>query len=99
MLAAYFNRPEELGGSLTTLIDNHSEEIGTEFVRGTIDLHGANHSGGTRTQRALIRQMNIGGMKVNNILAYVLNDNQLDTLVVSMQSSEWILEARRGNQH
>ncbi len=79
MLAAYFNRPEELGGKLKTLIDNHSEEIGAEFVRDTIDLHGANHSGGTRTQ--LIRQMNIGGMEVNNILAYVLSDTQLDTLV------------------
>ena len=81
MLAAYFNRPEELGGKLKTLIDNHSEEIGAEYVRDTIDLHGANHSGGTRTQRALIKNMTIGGMEVNNILAYVLNDNQLDTLI------------------
>lgn len=32
MLAAYFNRPEELGGNLTALIDNHSEEIGLQNV-------------------------------------------------------------------
>lgn len=32
MLAAYFNRPEELGGSLSALIDNHSEELGLQNV-------------------------------------------------------------------
>ena len=32
MLAAYFNRPEELGGGLPALIDNHSEEIGLQNV-------------------------------------------------------------------
>ena len=58
-----------------------AEEIGAEYVHDTIDLHGANHSGGTRTQRALIKNMTIGGMEVNNILAYVLSANQLDTLV------------------
>lgn len=71
----------DTGASYSALSKSFAEEIGAEFVRDTIDLHGANHSGGTRTQRALIRQMNIGGMDVNNILAYVLSDNQLDTLV------------------
>lgn len=71
----------DTGASYSALSKSFAEEIGAGLVRDTIDLHGANHSGGTRTQRALIRQMNIGGMKVNNILAYVLSDNQLDTLV------------------
>lgn len=71
----------DTGASYSALSKSFAEEIGAEFVRDTIDLHGANHSGGTRTQRALIRQMDIGGMDVNNILAYVLSDNQLDTLV------------------
>ena len=71
----------DTGASYSALSKSFAEEIGAEFVRDTIDLHGANHSGGTRTQRALIRQMNIGELNVNNILAYVLSDNQLDTLV------------------
>lgn len=71
----------DTGASYSALSKSLAEEIGAEFVRDTIDLHGANHSGGTRTQRALIRQMKIGGMEVNNILAYVLSDNQLDTLI------------------
>ncbi len=71
----------DTGASYSALSKSFAEVIGAEFVRDTIDLHGANHSGGTRTQRALIRQMTIGGMEVNNILAYVLSDNQLDTLV------------------
>ncbi len=71
----------DTGASYSALSKSFAEEIGAEFVRDTIDLHGANHSGGTRTQRALIRRMTIGGMEVNNILAYVLSDNQLDTLV------------------
>lgn len=71
----------DTGASYSALSKSFAEEIGAEFVRDTIDLHGANHSGGTRTQRALIRQMNIGGMEASNILAYVLSDNQLDTLI------------------
>ena len=71
----------DTGASYSALSKTFAEEIGAEFVRDTIELHGANHSGGTNTQRALIRKMNIGGMKVNNILAYVLSANQLDTLV------------------
>lgn len=71
----------DTGASYSALSKSFAEEIGAEFVCDTIDLHGANHSGGTRTQRALIRQMTIGGMEVNNILAYVLSGNQLDTLV------------------
>ncbi len=73
----------DTGASYSALSKSFAEEIGAEFVRDTIDLHGANHSGGTKTQRALIRQMNIRGMEVNNILAYVLSDTQLDTLVRS----------------
>ena len=71
----------DTGASYSALSKSFAEEIGAEFVHDTIDLHGANHSGGTRTQRALIKNMTIGGMEVNNILAYVLNDNQLDTLI------------------
>ena len=71
----------DTGASYSALSKSFAEEIGAEYVHDTIDLHGANHSGGTRTQRALIKNMTIGGMEVNNILAYVLNDNQLDTLI------------------
>ena len=71
----------DTGASYSALSKSFAEEIGVEYVRDTIDLHGANHSGGTRTQRALIKNMTIGEMEVNNILAYVLGDNQLDTLV------------------
>ena len=71
----------DTGASYSALSKLFAEEIGAEYVRDTIDLHGANHSGGTRTQRALIKNMTIGGMEVNNVLAYVLNDNQLDALV------------------
>ena len=71
----------DTGASYSALSKSLAEEIGAEYVRDTIDLHGANHSGGTRTQRALIKNMTIGGMEVNNILAYVLSDNQIDTLV------------------
>ncbi len=71
----------DTGASYTALSESFAEEIGAEFVRDTIDLHGADHSGGTRTRRALIRNMSVGGAEVNNILAYVLGDNQLDTLI------------------
>ena len=71
----------DTGASYSALSKSFAEEIGAEYVHDTIDLHGANHSGGTRTQRALIKNMTIGEMEVNNILAYVLNDNQLDTLI------------------
>ena len=71
----------DTGASYTALSESFAKEIGAECVRDTIDLHGANYAGGTQTQRALIRKMSIGAAEIDNLLAYVLSDNQLDTLV------------------